>query len=131
MRLAAIDFRSVLLGLGDGEGASLSPSTNLRFSARTRAGADCQAPVHRKRRCRLHGGTNPGAPIGNRDARKHGVYSANRMGAKQYLKMIARLERQMDCCHWLPPAEHKGSEPLAVARGFRSIGHGHTKRAAP
>lgn len=29
-----------------------------------------------KRRCRMHGGTNPGAPKGNRNALKHGRKSA-------------------------------------------------------
>jgi uncharacterized protein YjcR len=27
-------------------------------------------------RCRMHGGTSPGAPKGNRNAWKHGKYSA-------------------------------------------------------
>jgi len=45
----------------------------------------------------MHGGTNPGAPIGNRNAQKHGGYSAKAMAAARYLKMIARLVRQMDC----------------------------------
>ena len=68
-----------------------------RCGARTRAGTECQSPaVKDKRRCRMHGGTNPGAPIGNRNARKHGGYSAKMMAAARYLKMIARLVRQMD-----------------------------------
>jgi len=44
----------------------------------------------------MHGGTNPGAPIGNRNARKHGAYSAKAMEAAQYLKALARLVRAMD-----------------------------------
>ena len=40
---------------------------------------------------------NPGAPIGNRNARKHGGYSAKAMAAARYLKMIARLVRGVDC----------------------------------
>jgi glucans biosynthesis protein len=50
--------------------------------------------VKDKRRCRMHGGTNPGAPVGNRNARKHGGYSAATMAAARYLKMIARLVRE-------------------------------------
>jgi glucans biosynthesis protein len=38
----------------------------------------------------MHGGTNPGAPKGNRNAWKHGGYSAERMEAAEYLKEIAR-----------------------------------------
>ena len=69
-----------------------------RCGARTRAGTECQSPaVSGKRRCRMHGGTNPGAPIGNRNARKHGGYSAKTMAAARYLKMIARLVRGVDC----------------------------------
>jgi glucans biosynthesis protein len=39
----------------------------------------------------MHGGTNPGAPMGNQNARKHGGYSAKTMEAARYLRRIARL----------------------------------------
>ena len=39
----------------------------------------------------MHGGTNPGAPLGNRNARKHGAYSAKAKAAARYLKAMARL----------------------------------------
>lgn len=32
-------------------------------------------PMKNKRRCRMHGGKNPGAPRGNQNALKHGGYS--------------------------------------------------------
>lgn len=68
-----------------------------RCLARTRSGGECQSPaVKGKRRCRMHGGTNPGAPIGNRNARKHGGYSAKAIEAVRYLKAIARLVRDVD-----------------------------------
>lgn len=44
-----------------------------------------------KLRCRMHGGTNPGAPKGNRNAWKHGGRSARVMSAARYLSEIARL----------------------------------------
>jgi len=46
--------------------------------ARTRAGRPCRAPsVHGKARCRMHGGAaGAGAPRGNRNALKHGWWSA-------------------------------------------------------
>ncbi|WP_366930070.1 HGGxSTG domain-containing protein [uncultured Sphingomonas sp.] len=48
-----------------------------RCLARTRSGTPCQSPAVRgKRRCRMHGGTNPGAPRGNRNALKHGLRTA-------------------------------------------------------
>lgn len=44
-----------------------------RCLAKTRSGGECQSPaVKGKRRCRMHGGTNSGAPKGNRNAFKHG-----------------------------------------------------------
>jgi glucans biosynthesis protein len=39
----------------------------------------------------MHGGTNPGAPKGNRNAWKHGSRSAEAMGASRYVQMIAKL----------------------------------------
>ncbi|MFN7881796.1 MAG: HGGxSTG domain-containing protein [bacterium] len=49
-----------------------------RCLARTRSGGQCQAPaVKGKTRCRMHGGTNPGAPTGNRNALRHGFYTGS------------------------------------------------------
>ena len=39
----------------------------------------------------MHGGTNPGAPKGNRNAWKHGGRSAEAMAAMRYVKMVAGL----------------------------------------
>ncbi|WP_349775530.1 HGGxSTG domain-containing protein [Methylocystis echinoides] len=36
-----------------------------RCGAKTRAGTPCQSPAIANGRCRMHGGTNPGAPKGN------------------------------------------------------------------
>ncbi|WP_370516024.1 hypothetical protein [Novosphingobium sp. Gsoil 351] len=44
-----------------------------------------------KRRCRMHGGTNPGAPKGNRNAWKHGARSASAMHAAAFIRLIGRL----------------------------------------
>jgi len=60
--------------------------------ARTRSGTECQSPAVRgRRRCRMHGGTNPGAPEGNRNAWKHGAYSAGAKAAARFLSAMARL----------------------------------------
>ncbi|WP_428630394.1 HGGxSTG domain-containing protein [Sphingopyxis sp.] len=65
-----------------------------RCHARTRAGTACQSPaVHGKRRCRMHGGTNPGAPTGNSHARKHGGYSGRTKAAARYLRELAKAIR--------------------------------------
>jgi uncharacterized protein YjcR len=49
-----------------------------RCGARTRKGTPCQAPaVAGKTRCRMHGGAaGSGAPKGNRNAVKHGLYTS-------------------------------------------------------
>lgn len=39
----------------------------------------------------MHGGTNPGAPKGNRNAWKHGGRSAETAAAASYIKAIAAL----------------------------------------
>lgn len=39
----------------------------------------------------MHGGTNPGAPKGNRNAWKHGGRSAEAVAASRYVKAIAEL----------------------------------------
>ena len=44
--------------------------------AKTRSGKPCQnKPIAGKKRCRLHGGLSPGAPKGNKNNLKHGIYS--------------------------------------------------------
>ncbi|WP_420854259.1 hypothetical protein [Sphingopyxis granuli] len=41
-----------------------------------------------KRRCRMHGGTNPGAPEGNRNAWRHGGRSAAMREMRDLLNAI-------------------------------------------
>lgn len=44
--------------------------------AKTRAGKPCNnRPIAGKKRCRLHGGLSTGAPKGNKNSLKHGMYS--------------------------------------------------------
>ena len=72
-------------------------ATAQRCLAKTRQGAECQSPaVKGKRRCRMHGGTNPGAPQGNQNARKHGGYSAKTKEAVRFLKTIAKIVRETE-----------------------------------
>ena len=63
-----------------------------RCCAKTRRGTECQSPaVKGRKRCRMHGGTNPGAPKGNQNARKHGGYSAETLEALGQMRTLARL----------------------------------------
>ena len=59
-----------------------------RCGAKTRIGGACRSPAVRGRlRCRMHGGTNKGAPKGNSNARKHGNRSAE---AEAQSKIVRR-----------------------------------------
>ncbi len=62
-----------------------------RCNAKTRSGGPCRQPAVRgKRRCRMHGGTNPGAPKGNRNAWKHGHWSAEAIAFRRAMRLLIR-----------------------------------------
>ena len=62
-----------------------------RCGAKTRSGGSCNSPAVRGRqRCRMHGGTNKGAPKGNRNAWVHGNRSAE---AEEQLKLVKAADR--------------------------------------
>jgi glucans biosynthesis protein len=65
-----------------------------RCGARTRKGTPCQSPaVSGKARCRMHGGASgSGAPIGNQNALKHGMYTK---AALEEHKALRRMIREM------------------------------------
>lgn len=64
-----------------------------RCGAKTRSGGSCQSPAVRdRRRCRMHGGTNKGAPKGNRNAWLHGNRSAE---AEEQLKIVHDTDRSL------------------------------------
>jgi hypothetical protein len=64
----------------------------LKCHARTRSGRLCQTPAMPNGRCRMHGGKSPGAPKGNKNAFKHGHYSAE---ANLRRRRITALLRSM------------------------------------
>ena len=74
--------------------------------AKTRRGTSCQSFTMPNGRCRMHGGTSPGAPKGNRNAWKHGKYSAGS-------KAIARFIREIS------GSDHLDSELSDVCAGLR------------
>ncbi len=59
---------------------------SARCGAMARAKTPCQSPAMTNGRCRMRGGKSPEAPIGNSNARKHGLYSAE---AIEERKMVA------------------------------------------
>jgi len=68
-----------------------------RCRARTRRGSPCQSPAMKNGRCRMHGGPSPGAPKGNKNAYKHGRYTAeaiaNRRGIAALVRTMNALAR--------------------------------------
>ncbi len=63
-----------------------------RCGARTRNGTPCQSPaVNGKARCRMHGGARgSGAPIGNTNALKHGMYTKAALEERRALRSLIR-----------------------------------------
>ncbi len=67
-----------------------------RCGAKTRRGTPCQSPaVSGKRRCRMHGGApGSGAPKGNKNALKHGLYTKEALEERRALRAFMRDARQ-------------------------------------
>src|SRR5262249_11009113 len=63
-----------------------------RCGARNRRGGFCRAPaVNGKRRCRMHGGARgSGAPLGNRNAFKHGRFTRERKAERRRVRELLR-----------------------------------------
>ena len=58
-----------------------------RCGARTRKGGTCRAPAAKgKERCRMHGGARrSGAPGGNRNAQKHGLFARDAIQERKHI----------------------------------------------
>lgn len=67
-----------------------------RCGARTRSGEPCRSPaVTGKTRCRMHGGAKgSGAPVGNRNALKHGVFTHDGIAERTALNQMLREMRE-------------------------------------
>ncbi|WP_428981633.1 HGGxSTG domain-containing protein [Novosphingobium album (ex Liu et al. 2023)] len=63
-----------------------------RCGAKTRAGTPCEAPaVKGKKRCRMHGGAKgSGAPKGNQNALKSGLYTAESLRLRRHVNQLIR-----------------------------------------
>jgi hypothetical protein len=68
-----------------------------RCGAKTRSGKPCKSPAVRgKRRCRMHGGAfGSGAPPGNKNALKHGLYTRESVKERQQLRDLWQQSRQL------------------------------------
>ena len=61
-----------------------------RCRTRTRTGTPCRSPAMTNGRCRMHGGTSPGAPKGNSHALRHGRYTAEAIAERREFAALLR-----------------------------------------
>ena len=66
-----------------------------RCGAQTRSGSQCRSPSMPNGRCRMHGGRSPGAPKGNKNALKHGNYSAQGVAERRQVSALIRSLRAL------------------------------------
>jgi hypothetical protein len=71
--------------------------TSLRCCANTRSGTPCRSPaVAGKKRCRMHGGAaGSGAPKGNRNAFKHGLYAKAAIETRNQARALIRQSHKL------------------------------------
>ena len=71
--------------------------SSQRCGAKTRSGKPCRLPAVRgKKRCRMHGGApGSGAPRGNKNARKHGLYTREAIAQRRQLGELMRQSRRL------------------------------------
>src|SRR5688500_12242231 len=73
--------------------STLAMHASPRCGAKTRSGKPCASPaVNGKRRCRMHGGApGSGAPLGNRNAFKHGRYTKTAILQRREVRNLIRF----------------------------------------
>src|SRR4051794_19141566 len=90
--------------LGEGQEANqrINPMQNKlpmhlsrRCGARTRRGKPCRSPAMPNGRCRMHGGLSPGAPKGNKNAFKHGHYTAEAIETRREVTKFLRAAKAL------------------------------------
>jgi hypothetical protein len=71
--------------------------SSQRCGAKTRSGKPCRSPaVSGKKRCRMHGGApGSGAPRGNKNALKHGLYTRKAIAQRRQLRDLLRKSRML------------------------------------
>lgn len=75
---------------------SQQSTTKNICGAKTRSGKPCLTPpVKGRNRCRMHGGTNNGAPKGNKNAFKHGYYSRESIKARSKMHKLIQEYRKL------------------------------------
>ena len=74
---------------------NIMPMQNApRCGAKARSGAPCGSPaISGKARCRMHGGKGSGAPKGNRNALRQGLYTKEVLDREFRLRYLRRRLR--------------------------------------
>ena len=59
-------------------------------------GRRCGNPAMKNKRvCYLHGGKSPGAPKGNKNTLKHGLYTAGAIAERLYVRMLIKRSKDL------------------------------------
>jgi len=59
-------------------------------------GRRCGNPAMKNKRvCYLHGGKSPGAPKGNKNALKHGLYTTGAIAERLYVRMLLKRSKDL------------------------------------
>jgi hypothetical protein len=68
-----------------------------RCGAKIRSGGSCCSPAVRgKKRCRMHGGApRSGPPRGNRNARKHGLFTSDAIAERKQVQALLGEARKL------------------------------------
>ena len=66
-----------------------------RCGGRTRSGSPCRSPAMPNGRCRMHGGMSPGAPKDNKNALKHGRYTAEAIARRRIISGLVRAGKAL------------------------------------
>jgi hypothetical protein len=68
-----------------------------RCGAKIRSGGSCRSPAVRcKKRCRVHGGApGSGAPRGNRNALRHGLFTRDAIAERKQIRALLGEARKL------------------------------------
>jgi hypothetical protein len=71
-----------------------SEDNPMHCGARTRSGAPCQSRGMKNGRCRIHGGTSPGAPLGPKNGNyKHGFWTKEQIELRKNASALLKSLR--------------------------------------
>ena len=80
--------------------SKLAMHLRARCGASTRKGIPCRSPAMTNGRCRMHGGTSLGPPLGNSNAYKHGRYGSESILRRRELAVLLRsMHKLIDEAH--------------------------------